>query len=73
MSTLPRRGCARALPPEQKQAIELAYFGGLSHSEIAAQPRRRLGPSRAASGSDSIASASPWEYNWIRFRHLDSV
>jgi RNA polymerase sigma-70 factor, ECF subfamily len=25
------------LPPEQKQAIELAYFGGLSHTEIAAQ------------------------------------
>lgn len=27
----------KALPPEQKQAIELAYFGGLSHTEIATQ------------------------------------
>jgi RNA polymerase sigma-70 factor (ECF subfamily) len=26
-----------ALPPQQKQAIEMAYFGGLSHSEIAAR------------------------------------
>ena len=29
-----RRAMA-ALPPEQQQVIELAYFGGLSHSEIA--------------------------------------
>jgi RNA polymerase sigma-70 factor (ECF subfamily) len=29
------RTALRTLPPEQQQAIELAYFGGLSHSEIA--------------------------------------
>jgi RNA polymerase sigma-70 factor (ECF subfamily) len=29
------RTALRALPPDQQQAIELAYFGGLSHSEIA--------------------------------------
>jgi RNA polymerase sigma-70 factor (ECF subfamily) len=32
-----------ALPPEQKQAIELAYFAGLSHSEIAAQLAAPIG------------------------------
>jgi RNA polymerase sigma-70 factor (ECF subfamily) len=31
------RDALNALPPEQKQVIELAYFGGLSHTEIAAQ------------------------------------
>jgi RNA polymerase sigma-70 factor (ECF subfamily) len=31
------------LPPEQKQVIELAYFGGLSHSEIAAQLAAPIG------------------------------
>ena len=28
------RGALAALPPEQAQVIELAYFGGFSHSEI---------------------------------------
>lgn len=32
-----------ALPPDQKQAIELAYFAGLSHSEIAAQLAAPIG------------------------------
>jgi RNA polymerase sigma-70 factor, ECF subfamily len=31
------RQALNALPPEQKQVIELAYFGGLSHTEIATQ------------------------------------
>jgi RNA polymerase sigma-70 factor (ECF subfamily) len=31
------------LPPEQRQAISLAYFWGLSHSEIAEQLKAPLG------------------------------
>ena len=31
------------LPPEQKQVIELAYFGGLSHTEIAARVSAPVG------------------------------
>ena len=37
------RAALESLPPEQKQAIELAYFGGLSHSEIAAQLASPIG------------------------------
>lgn len=37
------RVALEALPPEQKQAIELAYFAGLSHSEIAAQLAAPIG------------------------------
>ena len=37
------RVALNSLPPEQKQAIELAYFGGLSHSEIAAQLAAPIG------------------------------
>jgi RNA polymerase sigma-70 factor (ECF subfamily) len=32
-----------ALPPEQQEALKLAYFCGLSHSEIAAQTAQPLG------------------------------
>jgi len=37
------RVALEALPPEQKQAIELAYFAGLSHSEIATQLAAPIG------------------------------
>jgi RNA polymerase sigma-70 factor, ECF subfamily len=37
------RVALNSLPPEQKQAIELAYFGGLSHTEIAAQLAAPIG------------------------------
>ena len=37
------RGAMRILPPEQKLSMELAYFEGLSHSEIAARTGDPLG------------------------------
>ena len=37
------RAALETLPPEQKQVIELAYFGGLSHTEIAAQLAAPIG------------------------------
>jgi RNA polymerase sigma-70 factor (ECF subfamily) len=37
------RQAMNLLPPEQKQAIELAYFGGLSHTEIATQVAAPVG------------------------------
>jgi RNA polymerase sigma-70 factor (ECF subfamily) len=37
------RSALRELGPDQRQAIELAYFAGLSHSEIAAETGQPLG------------------------------
>ncbi len=48
-----------SLPPEQKQALELAYFGGLSHSEIAAQLAAPIGTvkGRIRLGLDHLRTA----------------
>ena len=43
LSVADLRGAIDALPGEQRQAIELAYFGGLSQSEIAARLQNPLG------------------------------
>jgi RNA polymerase sigma-70 factor (ECF subfamily) len=52
------RVALEALPPEQKQAIELAYFAGLSHSEIAAQLAAPIGTvkGRIRHGLDRLRS-----------------
>lgn len=37
------RSALGELPPEQRLALEMAYFGGLTHQEIAEQTRQPLG------------------------------
>ncbi len=37
------RSALDELPPEQRESIELAYFGGLSQSEIAERTGQPLG------------------------------
>ena len=37
------RRCLSELPPQQRQSLTLAYFDGLSHSEIALHLGRPLG------------------------------
>ena len=41
------RTVVKSLPPEQGQAIEMAFFGGLSHGEIAAALNEPLGTIKA--------------------------
>ena len=53
------RVALNSLPPEQKQAIELAYFGGLTHTEIATQLAAPIGTikGRIRLGLDRLRTA----------------
>jgi RNA polymerase sigma-70 factor (ECF subfamily) len=37
------RAAVNALPPEQREALELAFFHGLTHNEIASRTETPLG------------------------------
>ena len=39
--------CLELLPPDQQRAIRLAYFDGLSHSELASAMRSPLGTTKS--------------------------
>ncbi|TAL04151.1 MAG: sigma-70 family RNA polymerase sigma factor [Verrucomicrobia bacterium] len=41
------RSAVRSLPDDQRQAVELAFFGGLSHGEIAESLQQPLGTVKA--------------------------
>ena len=58
-----------ALPDEQRHVIELAYFGGFSHSQIASISDCRLAPLRVGciSRSRSYASLSTTAKRAARF------
>ncbi len=62
------RGALNGLPAEQRQVIELAYFGGFSHSQIAemlklpagtVKGRMRLGLNKMKGTLGSLAGATP--------------
>jgi RNA polymerase sigma-70 factor, ECF subfamily len=62
------RGALDELPAEQRQVIELAYFGGFSHSEIATmlklpagtvKGRMRLGLNKMKGALGELAGATP--------------
>jgi RNA polymerase sigma-70 factor, ECF subfamily len=62
------RAALDTLPPEQKQVIELAYFGGLSHTEIAAQLAAPIGTvkSRIRLGLDHLRVAMGVPHDALR-------